>query len=67
MKLVGLSLLLRACCSRLWWLVLLRKFCTACQPALAAACSPLQCVDKSPAEAQRSSAGSIVEVLKAMH
>lgn len=33
----------------------------------AAALPPLQCVDKSPAEAQRSSAGSIIEVLKAMH
>lgn len=32
-----------------------------------AARASLQCVDKSPAEAQRSSAASIVEVLKAMH
>ena len=35
------------------------------RPAAPRLCS--QCVDKSPAEAQRSSAASVIEVLKAMH
>lgn len=58
------------CCKPAAWLAPLPR-----HPLLAAvsshACVCLfvfpQCVDKSPAEAQRSSAASVVEVLKAMH
>ena len=36
-------------------------------PICLVVCLPVQCVDKSPAEAQQSSAENVVQVLKDMH